>query len=120
MLAIKPNPEMSMKAEPMRVYWAEAGGGNLEWPKGMLVVALGEHDDLQKALWKYGKHLTSCRRNADMTSWCDCGWDKIRETLAPPPSKMCPECHAVGGPDGVTNCATCRGDFWATPNPEAK
>jgi len=72
-----------MKAEPMRVYWAEANGGNLEWPKGMLVVALGEHDALQAALWKYGKHLTSCRRNVDMTSWCDCGWDRIRETLSP-------------------------------------
>ena len=75
-----------MKASPMKVYWAETNGGNLEWPKGMLVVSLGEHDDLQKALWKYGKHLTSCRRNADMTSWCDCGWDKIRETLSPPNS----------------------------------
>jgi hypothetical protein len=26
--------------------------------------------------------------------------------------KMCPECKAVGGPDGVTNCETCRGEFW--------
>ena len=31
---------------------------------------------------------------------------------APSNSKMCPECHAMGGPDGVTNCATCRGGFW--------
>ena len=28
------------------------------------------------------------------------------------PSRMCPECHAIGGPDGVTDCATCRGGFW--------
>lgn len=28
------------------------------------------------------------------------------------PSKMCPECKACGGPDGVTNCATCRSGFW--------
>lgn len=26
--------------------------------------------------------------------------------------KMCPECHAVGGPDGVTNCASCYNGFW--------
>lgn len=26
--------------------------------------------------------------------------------------KMCPECKACGGPDGVTNCATCRDGFW--------
>lgn len=74
-----------MKASAMKVYWAETDSGQkLEWPKGMLVVSLAEHDDLQKALWKYGKHLTSCRRQSDMTSWCDCGWDKIRETLSPP------------------------------------
>lgn len=30
----------------------------------------------------------------------------------PSKSRMCPECHAMGGPDGVTNCATCRGGFW--------
>ena len=50
------------------------------------VVSLGEHDALKAALWKYGKRLTAYRRNADMTSWCDCGWDKIRETLSPPRS----------------------------------
>jgi len=26
--------------------------------------------------------------------------------------KICPECKASGGPDGVTNCATCRAGFW--------
>lgn len=38
---------------------------------------------------------------------------------APSNSKMCPECHAMGGPDGVTNCATCRGGFWETPQSDA-
>ena len=73
-----------MRANSFVVYWAEADSGSkLGWPKGMRVVSLGDHDKLQAELWKYGKHLTSCRRQTEMTSWCDCGWDKVRETLAP-------------------------------------
>jgi RecJ-like exonuclease len=26
--------------------------------------------------------------------------------------RICPECKASGGPDGVTNCDTCAGGFW--------
>ena len=37
----------------------------------------------------------------------------------PAPMKMCPECKACGGPDGVTNCATCRGGFWETTQSDA-
>jgi hypothetical protein len=76
-----------MQANSFKVFYAETDSGQtMEWPKGMRVVCLGDHDDLQRALWKYGKHLTSCRRQTDMTSWCDCGWDKVRETLSPPTS----------------------------------
>ena len=72
----------------MKVYWAETDSGQkMEWPKGLRVVSLGEHDDLQKALWKYGKHLSSCRLQREqgpLDGWCDCGWNRIRETLSPP------------------------------------
>lgn len=42
-----------------------------------------EIERLRAAVWKYGKHLTACRLQKDLSSWCDCGWAKRRETLAP-------------------------------------
>lgn len=46
---------------------------------------LDEIEQLKARLWKYGKHLDKCRLNKDLTSWCDCGWKEIRETLTPAP-----------------------------------
>lgn len=40
--------------------------------------AAGEIVNLRKALWKYGKHLTSCPMG---NLGCTCGWASIRETL---------------------------------------
>lgn len=34
--------------------------------------------------------------------------------------KMCPECHAVGAPDGVTNCDTCYNGFFDQPKTAAQ
>lgn len=69
-----------------------------------------EIERLRAAMWKYGKHLVACRLQKDMTSWCDCGWTQVRETLAgeaerqPVETSECSHCREVyeiwAGSDG--------------------
>lgn len=40
-------------------------------------------DELEAALWKYGKHRATCALWASMANPCTCGWVRVRETLAP-------------------------------------
>lgn len=45
--------------------------------------------------------------------------ERIKEPRRNPNAgRMCPECKAVGGPDGVTVCGTCSSGFWETTQPE--
>jgi hypothetical protein len=43
-----------------------------------------ELDRLRAAMWKYGKHLSSCTIHTVRVPAfsCSCGWLKVRETLA--------------------------------------
>lgn len=56
--------------------------------------------------------------NAD----CDCDDEPVLgETFVPSATpRMCPECHAVGGPDGVTNCDTCYNGYFDQPKTSAE
>lgn len=56
---------------------------NVEGKTLALAESNEEIDRLKAQLWKYGKHLTLCRLNTRPDTWCDCGWNELRETLAP-------------------------------------
>jgi hypothetical protein len=45
-------------------------------------VLFEDYERLRAAMWKYGKHLTSCAIQSCSTASCTCGWVGVRQTLA--------------------------------------
>lgn len=64
-------------------------------------------DDLIGRCETLEKLLLEADGHGQRGSWLD-----RRDRLTPNAGRICPECKASGGPDGVTVCATCSGGFW--------
>jgi hypothetical protein len=65
------------------------------------------HEAYAACVSQMAQHIQDAVEDFELEVPHDAGFAAIKS-----PSRMCPECKAVGGPDGATVCDTCAGGFW--------